>query len=124
MVLVGLVEGDGDAALGWASEKLVHLRIFEDQLGKMNRSVADVGGQILLVPNFTLAGEAAKGRRPSFDKAMKPELAGPMFDRFAELVAGLGVGVQTGRFRAHMVVTLVNDGPVTILLDSAAIAGA
>lgn len=119
MVLAGLVEGDAEADLTWAAEKLANLRIFEDEQGKMNRSVLDTRGGILLVPNFTLAGEAVKGRRPSFDRAMKPEVAGPMFARLAELLRAAGVPTQTGVFRAHMVVTLVNDGPVTILLDTA-----
>jgi len=119
MVLAGLVEGDAEADLTWAAEKLANLRIFEDEQGKMNRSVLDTRGGILLVPNFTLAGEAVKGRRPSFDRAMKPEVAGPMFARLAELLRAAGAPTQTGVFRAHMVVTLVNDGPVTILLDTA-----
>lgn len=119
MVLAGLVESDTDADLVWSSDKLVNLRIFEDDRGKMNRSVLDVGGGLLLVPNFTLAGDAAKGRRPSFDRAMKPDLAGPMFDRLAGLSRAAGVRTETGVFRAHMLVTLVNDGPVTIVLDSA-----
>lgn len=119
MVLAGLVEGDAEADLAWAAEKMANLRIFEDEQGKMNRSVLDTHGGILLVPNFTLAGEAAKGRRPSFDHAMKPESAGPMFVRLAELLRAGGVPTQTGVFRAHMVVTLANDGPVTILLDTA-----
>jgi D-tyrosyl-tRNA(Tyr) deacylase len=102
------------------AEKLATIRIFEDAAGKMNLSVRDVGGAILLVPNFTLAGDARKGRRPSFDGAMKPELAEPMFQELAGAVRGLGVPVQAGVFRAHMRVSLVNDGPVTILLESAA----
>ena len=120
LVLVGLTQADTDADLEWSAGKLVEIRIFEDEAGKMNRSVAEVGGSILLAPNFTLAGDARKGRRPSFDRAMRPELAAPAFERFAAMVAARGVPVQTGVFRAHMHVSLVNDGPVTILLDSAA----
>jgi D-tyrosyl-tRNA(Tyr) deacylase len=119
LVLAGLTDTDADADLEWCAGKVAELRIFEDEQGKMNRSVAEVGGAVLLVPNFTLAGDARKGRRPSFDRAMKPELAAPAFDRFAAMVAARGVPVQTGVFRAHMNVSLVNDGPVTILLDSA-----
>ena len=119
LVLAGLVDGDTEADLSWAAVKVAELRIFEDAQGKMNLSIKDVGGSVLLVPNFTLAAEAAKGRRPSFDRALKPEIASPMFDRFAQLVSGQGVLVRTGVFRAHMRVTLTNDGPVTILLDSA-----
>jgi D-aminoacyl-tRNA deacylase len=118
LVLAGLEEGDTDAELEWAAAKLAEIRIFEDEQGKMNLSVRDVGGEVLLVPNFTLAGDARKGRRPSFDRAMKPDAAAPAFERFAAMVAARGVGVQVGVFRAHMAVSLVNDGPVTIVLDS------
>ena len=118
MVLAGLFETDTDADLAWAAEKVVELRIFEDDQRKMNRSVRDVGGSILLVPNFTLAADARKGRRPSFDRAMRPERSAGEFDRFAAMVAQRGVPVQTGVFRAEMQVALVNDGPITIVLDS------
>jgi D-tyrosyl-tRNA(Tyr) deacylase len=120
MVLVGLETADTAADVAWLAEKLAGIRIFEDAAGKMNLSVRDVGGAILLVPNFTLAGDARKGRRPSFDGAMRPELAEPMFQELVVAVRGLGVPVRTGVFRAHMRVSLVNDGPVTILLESAA----
>ncbi len=119
LALVGLTQTDTDADLEWSAAKLAELRIFEDDAGKMNRSVAEVGGSILLVPNFTLAGDARKGRRPSFDRAMRPELAAPAFERFAAMVAARGAPVRTGVFRARMRVSLVNDGPITILLDSA-----
>ncbi len=117
VVLVGIQVADGAAEVGWVAEKVAHLRIFEDAAGKMNLSVNDVGGEVLLVPNFTVAGEARKGRRPSFDGAMRPETAEPMFAELAKAVAGQGVRVQTGVFRTHMLVGLVNDGPVTILLE-------
>jgi D-aminoacyl-tRNA deacylase len=120
LVLVGITQTDTDADLDWSATKLAELRIFEDDGGKMNRSALDTGGSILLVSNFTLAGDARKGRRPSFDAAMRPELASPYFDRLAAAVAARGIPVQTGVFRAHMLVSLVNDGPVTIVLDSAA----
>jgi D-tyrosyl-tRNA(Tyr) deacylase len=100
------------------ADKLANLRVFEDAGGKMNLSVKDVGGAILLVPNFTVAGDARKGRRPSFDSAMRPEAAEPMFDGLAAAVAAAGVAVQKGVFRAHMLVSLDNDGPVTILLEA------
>lgn len=132
-VLAGLFETDTDRDLAWTAEKIANLRIFEDAEGKMNLSVRDLAGVnthdattttapgILLIPNFTLAGDARKGRRPSFDLAMKPERSGPMFDRFAELLRqhAAPVPVATGVFRADMKLTLTNDGPVTIVLDSA-----
>ncbi len=118
LILAGLEAADTDDDLKWTAEKIAHLRIFPDDAGKMNRSVIDVGGTVVLVPNFTLAGEAARGRRPSFDNAMKPELSEPAFAKFAQTLAALGPPVETGVFRAHMNVTLTNDGPITIWLDS------
>ena len=120
LVLVGIEAADEAAQVAWLADKVANLRIFEDAGGKMNLSVKGVGGAVLLVPNFTVAGDARKGRRPSFDNAMRPESAEPMFDELARAVAAAGVAVQKGVFRAHMVVSLVNDGPVTILLDSGA----
>jgi D-tyrosyl-tRNA(Tyr) deacylase len=118
LILAGLETADTDEDLKWTAEKIAHLRIFPDDAGKMNRSVIDIRGGIVLVPNFTLAGEAARGRRPSFDNAMKPELSEPAFAKFAQILAALGPTVETGVFRAHMNVTLTNDGPITIWLDS------
>ena len=118
VVLAGLEEIDTLDDARWAAEKLVHLRIFPDDSGKMNRSVIDIAGAVLLVPNFTLAGDAAKGRRPSFDKAMKPDLSEPMFEHFVAHVRTLCARTHQGVFRAHMQVTFTNDGPITILLDS------
>lgn len=118
LVLVGLDVTDTEPRAAWLAEKIAHLRVFEDDAGKMNRSVLDVGGAVLLVPNFTLAGDARKGRRPSFDCAMRPEQAEPLFTRLVELVRGQGVEVRTGVFRAEMRVVLVNDGPVTLVVDS------
>ena len=117
LVLVGLSQGDTEEDLDWIARKLVGLRIFSDAEGKMNRSVRDVGGQILLVSQFTLCADVRKGTRPSFGKAMAPEPAQALFQRLVERVA-LEVPVQTGRFQAHMDVGLHNDGPVTIILDS------
>jgi len=118
MVLVGFAAADTAAQLPWAADKIANLRIFEDEQGKMNRSVLDIGGSILLVPNFTLCGDAQKGRRPSFDGAMRPEQAAPMFDELVRLIAERGVPVQTGVFHAHMNVALVNDGPITLVIDA------
>lgn len=118
VVLCGILTTDSAADAAWMAEKIINLRIFPDDLGKMNKSVLEVGGSVLLVPNFTLAGETAKGRRPSFDKAMRPESAAPMFAAFIELVRGLGVSVVAGVFQTHMHVQLVNDGPITLIVDS------
>jgi D-aminoacyl-tRNA deacylase len=120
LALVGIEQGDGDAEATWLAEKLAHLRIFEDGAGKMNLSLKDTGGELLLVPNFTVAGDARKGRRPSFDRAMRPELAEPLFGACVSAARAQGVAVQPGVFRASMRVSLVNDGPVTIWLDSRA----
>ncbi len=117
-VLVGVAEGDDEAAAAALADKVVGLRIFEDEAGKMNRSLADVGGELLCVSQFTLLGDARKGRRPSFTAAMEPVRAAALVDHFAAACAAGGVRVATGRFRAHMRVELVNDGPVTLLLDT------
>jgi D-aminoacyl-tRNA deacylase len=121
VVLLGIEAGDTGADRAWMAEKIANLRIFEDAAEKMNLSVRDVGGGVLLVPNFTVAGDARKGRRPSYDNAMRPQESEAEFGRVAQAlreVAGEGVRVETGVFRAHMRVSLVNDGPVTILLES------
>jgi D-tyrosyl-tRNA(Tyr) deacylase len=120
LVLAGLEEADTTDDLRWMAEKVAHIRIFADEQGKMNKSVGDIGGAIVLVPNFTLAGEAARGRRPSFDRAMKPERSEGEFAAFVEMVRAIHSRVETGVFRAHMKVSLVNDGPITIWLDSRA----
>jgi D-tyrosyl-tRNA(Tyr) deacylase len=119
VVLLGVGTQDGAVEVEWLAEKLVNLRIFEDDEGKMNRSLVDVGGAMLVVSQFTLFGDARKGRRPSFTEAAPPELANRLYEEFVAQVRGLGVEVQTGVFRAHMDVALVNDGPVTLWIDTA-----
>ena len=117
LVLAGFEDGDTEEACAWAAKKLAGLRVFTDAEGKMNLGLADIGGSILLVSQFTLAGSLERGRRPSFDRAMAPEPARALFERFVALVRAEGVPVETGFFREHMEVELVNDGPVTFLLE-------
>ena len=118
MVLVGAEEGDTSADAAYCAEKIAGLRVFEDENDKMNLSVKDVNGSVLMVSQFTLLADARHGRRPSFIKAARPEVAEPLFEECCQKVRDLGIHVETGRFRTHMEVELVNDGPVTILLDS------
>ena len=123
LVLLGVEHGDGEGEAELLARKIAHLRIFEDQAGKMNRSVLDIGGGVLAVSQFTLCADVRKGNRPSFIGAAPPELANPLYARFCEHVAALGVPVARGEFAAHMAVRLVNDGPVTIWLDTATLPG-
>ena len=118
LVLVGAQEGDTEADARYCADKIAGLRVFEDENDRMNLSIADVGGQVLLVSQFTLLGDARHGRRPDFMKAAKPDAAEPLCDRVKEMLEQKGLAVETGRFRTHMEVSLLNDGPVTILLDS------
>ncbi len=118
LVLLGVAVGDGEAEAAWTADKVAALRIFEDAEGKMNRAVADVGGGLLVVSQFTLLGDARKGNRPSFTGAAPPEPAAALYERVCELLRRKGLPVAQGRFRAHMEVELVNEGPVTILLES------
>jgi len=118
LVLLGVAREDGETDAEYLAEKIAALRIFEDDAGKMNRSVIDIGGAVLAVSQFTLFGDARKGKRPSFDEAARPERALELYDHFVERVRTLGLRCQTGRFQEMMEVELVNDGPVTILLDS------
>ena len=118
LVLVGVGRGDGPTEAEWLAGKVHHLRIFEDDQGKMNLSLAEVGGEVLVVPQFTLYGDASKGRRPSWAGAAPPEEATRSVDDFASALEALGASVKRGSFREHMEVELVNDGPVTILLES------
>lgn len=118
LLLVGIAQGDGQAEAGWLAEKVTGLRIFADEAGKMNLSVRDIGGGILAVSQFTLLADTRKGKRPSFIRAAQPEEAEPLFDRFCEKLAAAGVEtVEKGVFGAMMDVALVNDGPVTIVLE-------
>ena len=113
LVLLGVRRGDGDAEADWIVRKLLALRIFEDDEGRMNRSVADAGGELLCVSQFTLYGDARKGNRPSFVDAAPPDEAEPLYERVRE-----GLAAQGGRFGAHMVVELANDGPVTLIVEA------
>jgi len=117
LLLAGFRAEDDAATLRWMAEKCVGLRIFADAEGAMNRSVLEAGGSLLVVPNFTLYGDARKGRRPSFTEAAPPEAATRLFDTFVEILRQGPVPVEAGWFQAHMQVELVNDGPVTLLLD-------
>ena len=118
LLLVGVSDDDGDAEISWAAHKILNLRVFEDERGRMNRSIQDVGGEILSVSQFTLFADVRKGNRPSFVKAGAPEHADLMWIRFNEALRSGGVPVCEGRFGAHMRVGLVNDGPVTIVIDT------
>ena len=119
MVLVSFVDEDNDTDLGWMTKKIINLRIFNDDEGKMNRSVQDVGGDILLISQFTLHGSTKKGNRPSFIKAAKPDFANVMYERFIKVLEqSLGKEIQTGEFGGDMKVSLINDGPTTIIIDS------
>jgi len=116
-VLVGATHTDNNAAAGKLAEKVANLRVFDDDEGVMNRSLLDAGGKALVVSQFTLYGDTTKGRRPAWSAAAKPEVAEPLVDAVAAALRELGVTVETGRFRAEMQVALVNDGPVTLLID-------
>ncbi len=118
LVLLGVAAADTAADVQWLAEKTAHLRIFNDEGGKMNRSVADVGGSLLVVSQFTLHADCRKGRRPSFLDAATPEIAVPLYEAFVNALRAVGLPVQTGRFGAMMQVELVNDGPVTLILDT------
>ena len=118
LVLLGVAHDDTQADVIYTAAKVVGLRIFEDDEGKMNRSLAETGGAMLVVSQFTLYGDCRKGRRPSFIEAARPELASALYESFCAEVRGQGIRVETGRFQEHMDVALVNDGPVTLLIDS------
>ena len=118
VVLLGVEDTDTEKDADYLAEKIVGLRIFEDADGKMNLSLQDTGGQMLVISQFTLLADARKGRRPNFVKAAKPELAKKLYDYFVSKVKSMGVTVEEGIFQTHMLVRIYNDGPVTILLES------
>ncbi|MHB1318024.1 MAG: D-aminoacyl-tRNA deacylase [Anaerolineae bacterium] len=117
-ILLGIASSDDDAAAAWLAAKIASLRIFEDRAGAMNLSLVDTSGSALVVPQFTLCGDTRRGRRPSFSEAAPPDIAEPLFERFCDHVAARGLLVARGKFRAHMLVTIHNDGPVTLMLDT------
>jgi D-tyrosyl-tRNA(Tyr) deacylase len=119
VVLLGVGAADGETQVNWLADKIVGLRVFEDEAGKMNRSLGEVGGAMLVVSQFTLYGDCRRGRRPSFTAAAPPELAERLYEAFVARVREAGIEVATGRFREHMRVSLVNDGPVTLWIDTA-----
>jgi D-aminoacyl-tRNA deacylase len=118
LVLIGIERGDGEGDLDWFSDKVIHMRIFEDSAGKMNRSALETSAGILVVSQFTLAGDLSRGRRPGFEGAAPPEEAEPLYDAFVERLRQCPLQIATGRFREHMEVELVNDGPVTLILEN------
>ncbi len=118
VVLLGVAKGDSEADVSYMADKIPHLRIFSDEAGKMNRSIVDVKGEVLIVSQFTLLGETHRGRRPGFDAAAPPDTARRFYESVAHAIRERGVHVHTGKFGANMVVTLENDGPVTFVLDS------
>ncbi|RBP35832.1 D-aminoacyl-tRNA deacylase [Garciella nitratireducens] len=118
LVFLGIKDNDTEKDVLYLADKIVNLRIFEDQGGKMNLSLKDINGEILVISQFTLYGDCKKGRRPNFMKAAKPEQANLFYERFIEEMKKIGIRTQTGRFQSHMMVNLQNDGPVTILIDS------
>jgi D-tyrosyl-tRNA(Tyr) deacylase len=124
LILVGVGQDEDPSEAEWLASKVYHLRIFEDEEGKMNHSLSDVGGEVLVVPQFTLYGDARKGRRPSWAAAATPDVAEGRVEAFALALEALGARVARGAFREHMKVESVNDGPVTILLEGPSAAGA
>ena len=118
VVLLGVAKGDNAEDADWLANKIINLRIFEDENGKMNRSLLEIGGELLAVSQFTLLADCRKGRRPSFIAAAEPEKAIELYEKFVERIRQKGVAVQTGRFQAMMEVALINDGPVTIIIES------
>lgn len=119
LVLLGISKDDGINDIKWLADKIVHLRIFEDELGKMNKSVLEIGGELLVVSQFTLYGDCRKGRRPSFSESANPEIAQLLYnDLLSYLKENYHINVKNGIFQAQMIVNIVNDGPVTLLLDS------
>ena len=118
VVLLGVTHSDTEADAAWLAEKIAGLRVFEDEEGKLNRSLLDAGGEMLVVSQFTLYGDCRRGRRPSFSEAARPEVANALYEKFVEYARKTGVPVQTGVFQTMMAVSLVNDGPVTLIIDT------
>lgn len=118
MVLLGVADGDTEKDVKYMVDKIVNLRIFEDENDKMNLSLQDIGGSLLVVSQFTLLGDCRKGRRPSFIEAARPDIADDLYQKFVDNARGMGIKTETGKFQTHMMVELINDGPVTILVDS------
>ena len=118
LILLGISPQDGQAELTYLTEKIAHLRVFEDEAGKMNLSLLDIGGEALVVSQFTLYADTRRGRRPGFSNAAAPELAEPLYLQFCQQLRTLGISVATGRFGAMMNVSLINHGPVTIIIDT------
>ena len=117
-ILLGVAKDDGAKDVNHLAEKIANLRVFEDDAGKMNLSILDVGGEALVVSQFTLLGDCKKGRRPGFDKAAAPDLAEALYNEFVGMLSACGVPVKTGQFQAKMLLTIENDGPVTLILDT------
>ena len=123
LTLLGATHADGPAEAEWLARKVAGLRVFADERGQMNHDVLEVGGRVLVVPQFTLYGDTRRGRRPEFLAAARPEQAEPLFECFCDTLVAAGVGVERCVFRAHMAVELVNDGPVTLLIENPTPAG-
>lgn len=117
-VLLGVTHGDTEADACWLADKIAELRVFEDENGKLNRSLVDVGGAMLIVSQFTLYGDCRRGRRPSFSEAARPEQANALYEKFVECVRSRGIPAETGVFQTMMTVNIVNDGPVTLIIDT------
>lgn len=118
LILLGVKDTDTEKEVNWLANKIVSLRVFEDEDGKMNKELKDINGEVLVVSQFTLYGDCIKGKRPSFIKAARPETAVPLYEKFKEVIVGKGITVQSGVFGADMKVELLNDGPVTLILDT------
>ena len=117
-VLLGVTHGDTEADAAWLADKIAGLRVFEDENGKLNRSLSDIGGEMLIVSQFTLYGDCRRGRRPSFSDAARPEQADALYEKFVECVRSRGIHAETGVFQTMMTVNIVNDGPVTLIIDT------